>query len=58
MNRAEMEQEWERLADIGDLVLAGTPIEKFNLGSLEVHFVVGYTKNAIDELFTEFEKDE
>jgi hypothetical protein len=36
----------KRLADIGDQVLAGTPIEQFELGEFEIRFVVGYCSTA------------
>lgn len=39
----------ERLADIGDRVLAGTPIEEFELGKFEIRFVLGYCKRAVED---------
>lgn len=38
----------ERLADIGDQVLAGTPIEEFELGECEILFVLGYTRAGVN----------
>ena len=43
----ELAADIERLADIGDEILAGTPIEEFDLTENETIFVLGYTGEAV-----------
>ena len=38
----------DRLADIGDQILAGTPIGQFDLTEIEVVFILGYTRQAVE----------
>jgi hypothetical protein len=52
---SELRDDMERLADIGDEVLAGTPIESFELGECELAFVLGYCKRAVEEFFADVE---
>lgn len=39
---SELEADMERLIAIAERILAGEPIESFELGEYEIHFVVGY----------------
>lgn len=41
----------ERLGDIGDLVLAGEPIESFDLTDIEREFVLAYTRRGVEDFF-------
>jgi hypothetical protein len=46
---SELRDDAERLADIGDQVLAGTPIEEFELGYFELTFVIAYCKRSVED---------
>jgi hypothetical protein len=43
------DEDLERLADIADRILAGEPIETFELGDGERGFVLGYTRGAVND---------
>lgn len=43
----DLSEDVERLVDIAERVLAGEPIESFDLGEYEIHVVVGYTTRAL-----------
>lgn len=49
-------EDMERLADIGDRVLSGEPIESFGLTENEVIFVLGYTREAVRSYFGDDEE--
>jgi hypothetical protein len=49
MNLAE---DIERLANIGDEVLGGQPIESFDLTDHERGFVLGYTRRAVEDFLS------
>lgn len=51
MSDDSLRADCERLADIGDLVLTGTPIELFDLGEYELRFVLGYCRAGVDTYF-------
>ena len=44
-----LSEDVERLADIGDLILAGASISEFGLTENERHFVTGYVRGALGE---------
>lgn len=46
---SDLADDLERLADIGDQILAGTPIEGFDLTEMERVFVLGYTRRGVDD---------
>ena len=47
-----LDDDLERLGDIGDEVLRGTPIESFDLTEIECEFVLGYTRRAVEDYMT------
>lgn len=46
-----LREDIERLADIGDQVLAGEPIESFDLTEYECCVVLGYTRRGVEDFF-------
>lgn len=44
---SELERDVERLVEIAERVLAGEPIESFELGEHEIFVVVGYCQRAM-----------
>lgn len=48
---SRLDDDIERLRSIAEKVLAGTPIESFDLGEYEIHVVVGYCRAVTDQAF-------
>jgi hypothetical protein len=48
MSDDPLRDDMERLADIGDEILAGTPIGDFDLAEHERGFVLAYTRKGVE----------
>lgn len=45
---ADLTDDTQRLVEIAERVLAGEPIESFDLGEYEIFVVTGYTRRAVE----------
>ena len=54
---SELYEDAQRLADIGDRVLSGEPIENFDLGEYEILVVASYCRRAIEKFMPDPDKD-
>jgi hypothetical protein len=46
---SRLDDDFKRLVDIGDQVVAGKPFEEFDLGRYERAFVLAYCKRAVED---------